>query len=81
MDEICETVMVMADNDMGCMVINKSDYDSAVHTLVDDGESNAGNPEGGNATKAELHAALTAKGIEYKNSMTKAELQALLDGA
>lgn len=77
MSEVCKTVMVMADNDMGCMVINESDFDAKVHTLVDD----AAGTEGGAMTKADLHDALTAKGIEYKNSMTKAELQALLDAA
>ena len=35
----------------------------------------------GEMTKAELQDALTAEGIDYKASMPKAELQALLDAA
>ena len=75
MSEVCKTVMVMADNDMGCMAINESDFDAKVHTLVDAPSDDVV------MTKADLHDALTAKGIEFKNSMTKAELQALFDAA
>ena len=74
MTEVCETVVVLADNEQGCMTINKSDFDANVHVLAAD--------EGDKAmTKAELQAALDAKFIEHKSAMSKAELQALLDAA
>lgn len=76
MSEICETVVVLADNEQGCMTINKSDFDANVHVLVDaEGDTDKA------MTKAELHTALDEKGIEYKNSMSKAELQELHDAA
>lgn len=73
MSGICPTVTVKADNEIGCMVINESDFDAAVHQLFDAPEKSM--------TKAELQAALTEKGVDHKPAMSKAELQAMLDAA
>lgn len=59
------------------VVINEGDFDPKVHTLLDGAP-----PEGDKSkTAAELKEALTAKGIEFKGNASKADLQALLDGA
>lgn len=59
------------------VVINEEDFDPSRHELLD------GAAPGGDKsmTAAELKEALTAKGIEFKGNASKADLQALLDGA
>jgi hypothetical protein len=74
-----ETVRVVSpeseDNDLGFIVINKSDLTDEHELFV----------EAGDAPKkvgiAELRAALTEKGIEFPEGAKKAELQALLDAS
>lgn len=66
------------------VVINVDDFDPNFHTPLEGAEKTAGG-EGGtapqNLTAAQLKEALTAKGIEFKGNASKAELQALLEGA
>lgn len=76
MSNTCPTVKVKADNEHGFMVINESDFDAKTHEAFDAEE--VAKPT---ASKAELQAALDAKGIAHKPAMSKAELQALLDAA
>lgn len=54
--------------------INESDFDPQKHKLFQEGEAKK-------ATANELRADLTARGIEFKTSASKAELQALFDAA
>jgi hypothetical protein len=56
------------------VVINESDFDASVHTLF-------GVDEKTSMSKAELQAALDAKGIAHKPAMSKAELQSMLDAS
>ena len=74
MTEVCETVVVLANNELGCMTINKSDFDANVHHLVG-GEADK------TMTKAELQEDLAEKGVDFKPAMTKAELQVMLDAS
>lgn len=62
--------------------INVEDFDPAKHEPI----NAADKPEeksdaAGKVTAADLREALTAKGIAFKSSASKAELQALLDAA
>ncbi len=76
----CPTVTIKSDNEYGCIVINKSDFDKEKHVLFE-AEKPLDSNDDGKVTKAELQAALDAKGIKHKPAMSKAELQAMLDSA
>lgn len=74
-----ETVRIKAevsdDNPLGYIVINKTDFNEDEQELFGDESAATG------GKKADLQAALTAKGIAFPANATKAELQALLDQA
>lgn len=73
------TIAVKREGGRGHHLINKSDFDPAVHELLDGAEKGSGEQK--SLTAAEIKAALDAKGITYKGNASKADLQALLDGA
>jgi hypothetical protein len=60
------------------VLINEADFNPDLHELLD-GAPAADEPK--SMTAAELKEALTAKGIEFRGNASKADLQALLDGA
>jgi hypothetical protein len=61
------------------VLINEADFNADLHELLDGTETDAGSEKP--KTAAELKEALTAKGIDFKGNASKADLQALLDGA
>ncbi|MBT2333618.1 hypothetical protein J7E49_06835 [Variovorax paradoxus] len=61
------------------VLINEEDFDPSKHVLLDGAAPDAGGEKA--MTAAELKEALTAKGIDFKGNASKADLQALLDGA
>lgn len=60
------------------VLINEADFNPDLHELLD-GAPASDEPK--SMTAAELKEALTAKGIEFRGNASKADLQALLDGA
>ncbi len=60
------------------VLINEVDFNPDLHVLLD-GAPAANEPKA--MTAADLKEALTAKGIEFRGNASKADLQALLDGA
>lgn len=64
--------------------INVEDFNPDLHTPLEAAEKPAKGPDGngdGKVTAAELREALAAKGIAFKSSASKPELQALLEAA
>lgn len=78
----CETVRVVAevtdDNPQGYIVINKSDYDSAKHTLYEVEEATIA-INYSKMNKSDLSKALTAGGVKHDDAMSKADLVALAE--
>ena len=70
---------VSDDNPLGFVVINEADFDADKHELFD------AEPAAPNAPAklgiADLRAELTARGIEFAEGASKADLRALLDAA
>lgn len=67
-------VRVEWENPEGFCEINEADFDPKIHKLFVEHEEKV--PE---LTAAQIRAALDAKGIAHKSTLSKAELQALLD--
>lgn len=78
MSERLETVMVKRDGPKGYRIINRTDFDPAVHVLHDP-EQPADDGDG--LTKAEIHADLEALGVEFDPRARKADLLALRNEA
>jgi hypothetical protein len=68
---------ITEDNPTGYVVINESDFDPSQHEKFGAGESD----DKPSMTAKEMKAALTERGIEFAANASKADLQALLDGA